>query len=258
MIILLSPSKTLDMEYHAPKIKTSTPALLSESETLAREVKKLSTAELKGLMKISDKLAELNHSRFQSFSTPFAADNAKPCGFAFKGDVYDGLQFDTLSPDDMAFAQKHLRILSGLYGLLRPLDLMQAYRLEMGTRLANPRGKNLYEFWGNRITEAINLAVKETDSQCVINLASNEYFSAVQPNKLCVPVISPTFKENKNGTLKIIGLMAKRARGRMANWLINNRFSASDALCNFALDRYQFDPRSSTNDQFIYTRSPAA
>jgi len=258
MIILLSPSKTLDMDGTRIPAATwkgaTTPALLEESKTLIAQARTLSVADLKKLMKISDALAELNHERFRAFTAPFTAENATPALFAFRGDVYDGLDADSMQADDIAFAQTHLRILSGLYGLLRPLDLMQAYRLEMGIGLKNPRGKNLYAFWGERITHAIHDAARASKSRCVVNLASQEYFDAVHPEALGVPLVTPSFMEIKNGTPKIIGLMAKRARGRMARWLIEKRVQSAQDIPSFDLDGYRFTPELSTEGRFTFTR----
>ena len=254
MIIILSPSKTLDMESQTPKLATTKPALLKESETLIKEAQKLSKADIQALMKVSDKIATLNHERFQNFKTPFTEKNAHPAIYSFKGDVYEGLDIASFSDKDVSYAQDHLRVLSGLYGLLRPLDLMQAYRLEMGIKFANPRGKNLYEFWGERITNELNDALKETKSPCLINLASGEYFKAIQFDKLAKPVITPTFKESKNGTLKVIGLMAKKARGRMATWLIKNQISQIGEITTYDLDGYQYRPDLSSETEYVFAR----
>lgn len=254
MIILLSPSKTLDMDSPAAKVKSTQPALLKESEKLISHARKMDIYDIASLMKVSEKLAKLNHERFANFTTPFTDANAKPCGFAFKGDVYDGMDFESFSPQDREFAQTHLRILSGLYGLLRPLDLMQAYRLEMGIKLANERGKNLYEFWGDRITNEINKAAAESKSECVVNLASNEYFSAVKPKALNAPIITPQFKESKNGTYKVIGIMAKKARGRMAAWIIQNRITSPVAIQAYNQDDYRYNAALSSPESYIFTR----
>ncbi|MCI5049820.1 MAG: peroxide stress protein YaaA [Rickettsiales bacterium] len=256
MIILLSPSKTLDMESDTPlKLPCSEPALLSESKKLITQARKLSMADIKGLMKISDKLAELNFDRFKRFKTPFSNDNAKPAMYAFKGDVYDGLDAESLSKGDVQYANKHLRILSGLYGVLRPLDLMQAYRLEMGIKLANPKGKDLYQFWGDQVSAELNAAAKSAKTDCVINLASNEYFKAVDKETIKGTIITPVFKEKKGNGYKIIGLMAKRARGKMARWIIENKIESSDELIRFNVDGYAYDPEDSTTDMLVFKRA---
>lgn len=254
MIILLSPSKTLDME--APhSVKTPTqPALLTESKQLITEARKRSVQDLQELMAISEKLATLNHTRFKAFSTPFTPDNATPAGFAFQGDVYEGLQFAALNAKDQAFAQEHLRILSGLYGLLRPFDLMQAYRLEMGISLANPRGKNLYQFWGERITHAINADAKAAKSSLIVNLASNEYFSAVKPALLECPLITPVFKEKKGKDYKVVSFNAKKARGRMAAFLIESRARTAGDIIRFDRDGYQYHEKLSDSSTLTFTR----
>jgi len=254
MMILLSPSKTLDMEGTTPIKKPTIPDLLEESQTLIKLARKLSANDLKTLMDISDKLAVLNVDRFQSFKTPFTPDNAKPALFAFQGDVYDGLDSASFSAADLTYAQQHLRILSGLYGLLRPFDLMQAYRLEMGIPLANPRGKNLYQFWGDRITNLLNKHAKQSKCSRIVNLASQEYFAAIHTPSLALPLITPVFKEKKGNQLKVIGLMAKRARGKMAAWIIQNRVESANDIQTFDLDGYQYDAALSTEGEFTFTR----
>lgn len=254
MIILLSPSKTLDMEGSTPIAKPTTPVLLEETEKLVKIAKKLSVSDLKALMDISDKLAVLNHTRFKSFSTPFTSDNAKPSLFAFRGDVYDGLDADSFTKAELDYAQTHLRILSGLYGVLRPFDLMQAYRLEMGIRLANRRGTHLYDFWGDRLTDLINTHAKSAKSECIINLASQEYAGAINPTHLTLPLVTPVFKERKGNQLKVVGLMAKKARGKMAAWLIKNRVESAQYICRFDQDGYRFDAELSTADELTFTR----
>lgn len=251
MIILLSPSKTLNMDAAYPPVKPTQPALLKDSQPLVELARKLSVKKLKALMDISDKLAQLNHERFQAFSTPFNTKNATPCIYAFRGDVYDGFDADSLTVSDILYAQEHVRILSGLYGLLRPLDLMQAYRLEMGIVLKNPHGKTLYDFWGDRITKEINKAAKAAASEAVINLASQEYFGAVQPDSLKAPLITVHFKERRGNKLQVIGLLAKKARGRMARWIIANRAEKIADLPDFAEDSYAFD--ATLSDAHILT-----
>jgi cytoplasmic iron level regulating protein YaaA (DUF328/UPF0246 family) len=254
MILLLSPSKTLDMETSAPVTKPTQPVLLQESEILVEQARKLSMKKLQALMDISEKLATLNHARFQKFSTPFTKKNAKPGLFAFRGDVYDGLNADSFSADDIEYAQAHLRILSGLYGLLRPCDLMQAYRLEMGISLKNPRGKNLYDFWGERITLEINKAAKAAKSEAILNLASQEYFKAVHAGKLAKPLITVQFKERRGNKLQTIALFAKKARGAMARWVIQERVERIADLSHFAEDGYGFDETLSSHAELVFVR----
>ena len=254
MILLLSPSKTLGDGTAPCPITPTQPQWLKESAALIKEARTLSPADLQKLMDISAKLAELNHARFAQFQTPFTSANATPALFTFQGDVYDGLDAHSLKAKDIAFAQDHLRILSGLYGLLRPLDLMQPYRLEMGIALTNPRGKNLYQFWGERITGSINEAAKEAKAKAVINLASEEYFKAVKPALLAAPLIEVQFKERKGGKLATIGLMAKRARGRMAGWVIRQRILKPADLAHFNEDGYAFQPSLSDAGRLVFVR----
>lgn len=205
-------------------------------------------------MGISPKLAELNYQRFQDWSTPFTTDNSKQALLAFKGDVYTGFDCDAWKADDFNFAQKHLRILSGLYGLLRPLDLMQPYRLEMGTRLKNAEGKDLYAFWGDTISEAISAAAKKSKSKCLVNLASNEYFSSVRPETIGLPVVTPVFKDAKNGKYKIISFFAKKARGMMSNFIVRNRITDPADLREFDVAGYYFDESSSSETNLMFLR----
>ena len=201
-------------------------------------------------MSISDKLSKLNFDRFQAFSTPFTLSNAKQALLAFKGDVYNGIDAPSLSSDDLEFAQQHLRMLSGLYGVIRPLDLIQAYRLEMGTKLKNSQGKNLYEFWGDQISNILN----EDESEVIINLASNEYFKGIDKKSLNAKIINIAFKELKNDTYKIIGIYAKRARGLMVNYMIKNRLTDPELLKNFNVEGYQFRQAMSDDLTWVFTR----
>ncbi|HAD49667.1 MAG TPA: peroxide stress protein YaaA, partial [Idiomarina sp.] len=209
------------------------------------------------LMKISDKLAGLNAARFSDWQLPFDEGNARPAVFAFNGDVYAGLDAATLDTQALTSAQQQLRILSGLYGLLRPLDLMQAYRLEMGTKLNNPRGKNLYEFWGDTITELLNNDLQEQGADTLVNLASNEYFSAVNVKKLNATVVTPVFKDEKNGQYKVISFYAKKARGLMARFMVNQKPQSVSDLKAFNLARYQFDADESSDKQLVFKRAEA-
>ena len=205
-------------------------------------------------MSISDKLADLNATRFHDWQPDFTPENARQAILAFKGDVYTGLQAETFSEDDFDFAQRHLRMLSGLYGVLRPLDLMQPYRLEMGIKLANANGKDLYQFWGEVITEKLNQALKAQGDEVVVNLASDEYFKAVKPGKLRGKIIKPVFLDGKNGKFKIISFYAKKARGLMSRYIIENRLTTAEQLTGFASEGYFFDPQSSGENELVFKR----
>jgi cytoplasmic iron level regulating protein YaaA (DUF328/UPF0246 family) len=254
MLLLISPAKTLDFETPAPTTEFTQADFLKQSKQLISELRELAPHDISNLMSISDKLGLLNFDRFANWKTPFKPSNAKQALFAFQGDVYTGMQAESFSEEDIQFAQQHLRILSGLYGLLRPLDLMQAYRLEMGTSFANSCGKNLYEFWGDTITRAINKQLKELKSSVVINLASNEYFSAVKPKLLKAEIITPIFKDQKNGQYKIISFFAKKARGMMSAYIIQNRITEPEAIKQFNIAGYFFDEALSTEHEWIFKR----
>lgn len=254
MLIVISPAKTLD--YTTPPVtKTYTkPGFLKQSQQLIDNLRNYSALDLAELMKLSIKLAELNFDRYQDWKPPFTPKNAKQAVLAMKGDVYTGLDAETLSEEDLAYAQQHLRILSGLYGVMRPLDLMQPYRLEMGTRLPNEQGKDLYSFWGSSITEALNKALKQQRDDVLINLASNEYFKSVKPKLLKGRILTPQFKELKHGTYKMIGVYAKQARGLMSRYIIQHRLSEPEAIKQFDLEGYAFNDNLSHNDQWVFTR----
>ena len=254
MITVISPAKTLDFEAQKLTKKATVPDFIDDSQALVDQLRETSASQLGKLMGISPKLSELNHQRFQDWSPPFTRTNAKQALLAFKGDVYTGFECDSWEPDDFNFAQRHLRILSGLYGVLRPLDLIQPYRLEMGTQLKTPRGKNLYAFWGDAITDAIREAIKRTRSKCLVNLASNEYFTSVHPDSLGVPVVTPVFKDAKNGKYKIISFFAKKARGMMSNFIIRNRLTNPDDLRGFDVGGYYCDHESSSDDKLVFLR----
>jgi len=254
MLIVISPAKKLDMEAESPFSTHTQPELLQHSQLLIDTLREKDSFDIAELMKLSIKLADLNVARYQAWHTPFHLDNAKQALWAFRGDVYQGMDTDSFSDDDASFAQAHLRILSGLYGLLRPFDLMQAYRLEMGTRFDNIRGKNLYEFWGNLITEHLNTALKEQGDDVLINLASQEYFKSINPKNLNGNIITPVFKEHKNGQYKVIGIYAKRARGLMSRHIIQNRLNTIDALRDFNLDGYSWNAELSDSRQLVFTR----
>ncbi|MFY0642194.1 MAG: peroxide stress protein YaaA [Bermanella sp.] len=256
MLMLVSPAKTLDYETPLPFDEFTQPDMLDQSQLLIDELTDLTPKDVASLMKLSDKLATLNVTRFQHWSLPFNQDNARPAMYAFKGDVYTGLDAYSLKKSDVNFAQKHLRMLSGLYGLLKPLDLMQPYRLEMGTKFANQRGSNLYEFWGDRITQMIN--AENAAKDVVLNLASNEYFKAVKVKQLNAEVITPVFKDEKNGQYKIISFYAKKARGLMAAYVIKNRINEVEKIKNFDVTGYKFNPEQSTAKEWVFLRAEQA
>jgi len=254
MLMIISPAKTLDLEHPSTTSEHTIPDALERSQELINLLNRMDSFEMAELMKISMKLADLNNSRFRNWQTPFTPDNAKQALFAFKGDVYTGLDANTLQPDDIAFTQKHLRILSGLYGVLRPLDLMQAYRLEMGTKLANTHGNNLYDYWGGLITEMVNAAIRDQGDKILINLASNEYFKSVHANRIDAEIITPIFKEKRGSAYKIISFSAKKARGLMCRYIINNQITEPDNLKNFDLDHYTFNEGISSGNNWVFTR----
>lgn len=254
MLILISPAKTLDFENKAPTTQKTQPELLTHSKSLISELKNLSVKEISSLMGISEKLSDLNYGRFQTWKTPFNLKNAKQALYAFQGDVYVGLEAEEWSKADVSFAQDHLRILSGLYGLLKPLDLIQPYRLEMGTKFKTSRGKNLYEFWGSQITEAVEKDFKSKKGNILINLASNEYYKSIKEKELKCEVVTPVFKDFKSGQYKVISFLAKKARGRMAAYVIQNRLKSVDELKNFDLDGYSFNAKLSKGKELVFTR----
>ena len=245
MLIVISPAKTLDYETAPATKKHTQPALLKQSEELIDVLTTIEPAGIEKLMKISPKLAELNVERYHNWSRPFKPSNAKQAVLAFKGDVYTGLQAENFKEADFAYAQQHLRILSGLYGVLRPLDLMQAYRLEMGTKLANSKGNNLYDFWGDEITKNINKQLKSIDSNILLNLASNEYFKSIKTKDINADIVTPIFKDWKNGQYKLISFFAKKARGIMSAWVIENQVESLDKLIKFKQDGYKYSAKDS-------------
>ena len=254
MLIIISPSKGQDFNKESINTSYSTPSFIKKSDELIKELKKLDSKEISELMNISDNLAELNFTRFKNFDTPFTPDNAKPAILAFKGDVYTGFNLDQYSNTDFQFAQKHLRIISGLYGILKPLDLIQAYRLEMKTKLANKKGKDLYAFWKTILTDRINTDLKENEDKVLVNLASNEYSKALDFKKLDIKVITPIFKEKKENGFKIVAIFAKKARGKMSNFIIKNKIKTLDELKTFDSNGYLFNPDLSTETNFVFTR----
>ena len=254
MLVVVSPAKTLDYESPLATERFSQPEFVEHSAELIEECRKLTPADISALMKVSDKIAGLNVARFEQWNETFTQDNARQAILAFKGDVYTGLDAETLSDDDFDYAQNHLRMLSGLYGLLKPLDLMQPYRLEMGTRLANARGTNLYQFWGNIITDKLNEALNAQGDNVLINLASNEYFKAVKPKSLDGQIITPVFKDCKNGQYKVISFYAKKARGMMARYIIENKIDSVEALTQFDTAGYYFVEEESNAKELVFKR----
>jgi uncharacterized protein len=255
MLIVISPAKKMDMRAGPTLTGVTLPELLDEAAALAGVMQGKDSFALAELMGISMKLANMNAARFRAFSTPFTPDNARPALLAFRGDVYRGLDADSLDGEDLAFAQQHLRILSGLYGVLRPLDLIQPYRLEMRTRLATDRGRDLYAFWGDAITEALNRALAAQGEDVLVNLASNEYFSAIRPDRVAGRIVTPVFKERKGATYRIVGLFAKRARGLMTRYIIDGRLDDIEAIKGFDAEGYVFSPSLSSGDTWVFTRS---
>ncbi|MCH4247229.1 MAG: peroxide stress protein YaaA [Acinetobacter populi] len=254
MFIVISPAKTLDYESELTTEQFTQPRCLEQSAELIESCRKLSATQLASLMKISDKLATLNVERFRDWQKNFDLHNARQAIFAFKGDVYTGLDVETLSIQDIEFAQQHLRILSGLYGLLRPLDLMLPYRLEMGTKLKNERGSDLYQFWGDRISTLLKQDMQQQKDDVLINLASDEYYKAVQENILNANIIKPVFLDQKNGKYKVISFYAKKARGLMSRFIIQNRLTQPEQLKAFDLDGYYFDEENSNASEYVFKR----
>lgn len=254
MLVIISPAKTLDYVSPLATERFTQPELLDKAKALIGLCRKLTPAQIASLMGISDKLAGLNAARFSEWQPKFTPDNARQALLAFKGDVYTGLQAQDFSEEDFDFAQQHLRMLSGLYGVLRPLDLMMPYRLEMGTKLANPQGKDLYSFWGEQITQKLNQALEQQGDDVIVNLASDEYFKSVQPAKLHGSLIKPIFLDEKNGKYKVISFYAKKARGLMSRFIIKNRLSKSEQLVDFDLEGYAFDEASSVGNELVFKR----
>ncbi|MBL8002005.1 MAG: peroxide stress protein YaaA [Flavobacteriales bacterium] len=255
MLALLSPAKDLDMTPVKSPVAATQPAFLDRSEQLMTKLRTLSAKQLATLMDINPKLAALNHSRNQAWARPFTAANAKPAVFAFNGEVYRGLDAATLDAGDLRFAQHHVRILSGLYGALRPLDLMQAYRLEMGTAFGVGRGvKDLYAYWGDTLRDAVQAAIKESGSDVVLNLASTEYVKAVRADKLKARVVTPVFKDRVGGGYKMLMVYAKHQRGAMCRWMVKHRVLEPERLKAYDGDGYRFAPDMSTADEWTFVR----
>jgi len=257
MLMVISPAKTLDFETPPATERFTLPQYLDHSQKLVEQLRELSPAQISELMHVSDKIGGLNAARFGSWTPAFTPANAKQALLAFKGDVYTGLDAQSLGEADFDYAQQHLRMLSGLYGLLRPLDLMQPYRLEMGTRLANARGKDLYAFWGTRISEWLNEALAEQGDDLLLNLASNEYFSAVKRSALKARIIDTEFKDLKNGQYKIISFYAKKARGLMSRFVIEQRINDPAALKQFDVQGYRYSAEQSSSDKLVFLRDHA-
>ncbi|MBM9511669.1 peroxide stress protein YaaA [Desulfogranum marinum] len=253
-MFILSPSKGQDFDTPVSGKPATVPVFLDNSQKLIDLLREYSVEELRDLMQISEKIAQLNVDRYQSFSQPFTKDNAKQAIFAFTGDVYRGIASDSYSAEDLQFAQEHMRILSGLYGCLRPLDLIQPYRLEMKTRLANDKGPNLYTFWGNKVAEAINTSAANSDSPILFNLASVEYSKVITRKILKIPVVDILFQEEKEGKLRTIAVFAKRARGLMADYMIKQRVTTRKGVQAFTTDKYAFAPHLSDDKRYVFTR----
>ncbi len=254
MLLVLSPAKTLDYESPLPTRKHSLPEMVGDSAELIEVLAKKSPDAIGKLMGLSPNLSELNFERYKDWTPEFTPANARPAMLAFKGDVYMGMEVENYTERDFTHAQKTVRILSGLHGVLRPLDLIQPYRLEMGTDLKNPRGKNLYEFWGSQVTDRLNDDLAERNSKVLVNLASKEYFGVVKPKDLNVPIVSPVFLDEKNGKQKIISFFAKRARGSMASWIVHNRVKSAKALTGFDGMGYSYNASLSTPETPTFTR----
>ncbi len=254
MLIVISPAKTLDYESPLPSKKFSHPQFLEESNKLIKVLRGLDPEDIQDLMHISAKLAELNVSRYLNWEKPFSPKNARPAIFAFKGDVYTGLEAQEYSDADLAFAQKHLRILSGLYGLLRPLDLIQPYRLEMGVSLKNTRGESLYDFWGEQLGTAVSKALQAQKDKVLINLASNEYFKAIKGKTGDAEIITPVFKDFKNGQYKVISFFAKKARGLMSSYIIKNQVKNKNELMEFNAEGYRYSKKDSAEHELVFLR----
>ncbi|MEZ5084513.1 MAG: peroxide stress protein YaaA [Bacteroidales bacterium] len=256
MLIIISPAKTLDFSPTDIIKETSQPPLLEKTQILVNELKKYKAAKLARLMNINPKLAQLNFERYQEWELPFTTENAKQAILTFKGDVYNGLQADSMSEKDFAYAQQHLRILSGLYGVVKPLDLIQAYRLEMGTPVKFRKWKNLYNFWGNSIASLIISEIEKHDEKIIINLASKEYFKSIEKfiQEKGIRIITPDFKENKNGEYKFIHILGKRARGLMTRFIIDTKITDPEEIKLFDYEDYFYNDRMSAENNWVFTR----
>lgn len=254
MLITLSPSKGQDFETPALSKTYSKPQALKDSELLIKELRKIRRQDIQQLMSVSENIAKLNTDRYKSFKTPFTPKNAKQAIFAFKGDVYSGIDIEEYSEADLDYAQDHLRILSGLYGCLRPLDLIQPYRLEMKTKLHNVRGENLYQFWGDRITDELNKALEKQKQPVLVNLASNEYFKSVKPKQLNGRLLNINFKETRDSKTRVVAIFAKRARGMMTDYILRNRIEEPEDIKKFRQGGYRFRKELSDDKQWTFER----
>lgn len=254
MLLVLSPSKGQDFSCPMPTCSYTTPEALDQSQLLINSVLSYSPEGLAKLMSMSDRLAQLNWVRFREFSTPFTPENGRPALYAFQGDVYSAIPVGAYGTEQLDYAQRHLRILSGLYGALRPLDLIQPYRLEMKTKLPNPRGANLYQFWGDRITGQLNRQLEAMEEPLLVNLASNEYFKAVRPKALAGRILTINFKEERDGKARTLAIFAKRARGMMADYIISQRLRRSADICGFDRGGYRYRADLSCHQQLTFTR----
>lgn len=254
MLVIISPAKTLDYITPPATNDYSLPVFANDSAELIDQLKQLNPQQISSLMNISDKLGNINFSRYLSWDSEFNLDNAKQAVFAFKGDVYTGLDVESLSLKELNWSQNHVRILSGLYGLLRPLDLMQPYRLEMGTNFKTTRGKDLYEFWGTKITSKLNQTLDKDKCDVVVNLASKEYFKAIKSDLLDARIVTPIFKDWKNDKYKIISFFAKKARGMMSRYIIQHQTQDPEEIKSFDMGGYKFDSSESTKNEWIFTR----
>lgn len=254
MIIILSPAKTLDLESPVKSKQVTEPAYLKQSKQLINGLKKMAPHDISALMGISDKLGTLNHDRFQDWKLPFSLDNARPAILTFKGDVYTGFDVEQMNAKDLQYAQNHLRILSGLYGLLKPMDLMQAYRLEMGTQWKTDKFNDLYDFWGDRLSVDLNADINNSRNPALINLASNEYYKALKPKLIDADIVTPVFKDYKNGKYKIISFFAKKARGMMAASIIKRRIDKPELIKDIIVDGYKYSANDSSDKQWFFTR----
>lgn len=255
MLVILSPAKKQEFETRHPELEATKPRAIKESALLVETLKKLSRSQIKTLMKVSDAIADLNYQRFQAFEpSKYNRSNAKQCVLAFKGDAYRALDAESLTPKAIDFLQDHLVILSGLYGCLKPLDLIQPYRLEMKTALKNSRGKDLYQFWGDTLAEALSLQVQSHKNKTIINLASGEYFKAIKQAKSLDNIITVSFKEKKGADYKTIGIHAKRARGLMTRFIATQQIDVPQKLVDFNEERYQYNKKLSTDTELVFTR----
>lgn len=254
MIITLSPSKGQDFDTPTPSKIFTLPEQLEDSQLLINEAKKLDMESISELMAVSENISNLNVQRFQDWKLPFNESNAKAALFAFKGDVYSGIEKDKYDDGDLTYAQDHLRILSGLYGALRPMDLIQPYRLEMKTRLENPRGENLYQFWGESITDKLNELMQQQDEKTLVNLASNEYYKSVKPKLINGKILNVSFKEEKDGKSRILAVYAKKARGMMTDFILRNRIEKAEDIKDFGTADYKFSKSESDENTWVFSR----